>query len=332
MTTERARSYGLVGPIARASGVQRDFASCFHMRRMIQSNSTSRSKQEGDGYARLRVFFREAEQSAAIIVECWFGTPQGPVCAANFGWRAGAALARGRSAAGRGLPLAENSTKTALSRAIGSPRPHSRTGMAFISRRKISRSRTFRSFSRASDCRMPSAIDRGARWQTGCSKGLRTGIKTTAYPRQSGKRSRRISRAAPLERHFDSDADAEEPGRAMPDQARSRRRTAESAIDHGRCIHCFRCRRDADERSRALGRELRMGQLQTRWRGGSCANWKTSSAARLHIRFVDAGACGACMSEARQLNNPYYNMHRLGFFMTPTPRNADVLLGLRAGF
>ena len=32
------------------------------------------------------------------------------------------------------------------------------------------------------------------------------------------------------------------------------------------------------------------------------------------------------MSEARQINNPYYNMHRLGFFMTPTPRNADVLM------
>ena len=46
----------------------------------------------------------------------------------------------------------------------------------------------------------------------------------------------------------------------------------------------------------------------------------------LHIRFVDAGACGACISEARQLNNPYDNMHRLGFFITPTPRNADVLL------
>lgn len=46
----------------------------------------------------------------------------------------------------------------------------------------------------------------------------------------------------------------------------------------------------------------------------------------LYIRFVDAGACGACMSEARQLNNPDHNMHRLGFFITPTPRNADVLL------
>ncbi|MGB7698388.1 MAG: hydrogenase, partial [Methylovirgula sp.] len=46
----------------------------------------------------------------------------------------------------------------------------------------------------------------------------------------------------------------------------------------------------------------------------------------LHIRFLDAGACGACMSEARQINNPYYNMHNLGFFMTPTPRSADILL------
>ena len=46
----------------------------------------------------------------------------------------------------------------------------------------------------------------------------------------------------------------------------------------------------------------------------------------LHIRYLDAGACGACMSEARQLNNPYYNIHRLGFFVTPTPRNADILL------
>jgi Ni,Fe-hydrogenase III small subunit len=46
----------------------------------------------------------------------------------------------------------------------------------------------------------------------------------------------------------------------------------------------------------------------------------------LHIRVVDAGDCGACLSEVKQLNNPYYNMHRLGFFLTPTPRNADILL------
>jgi len=41
---------------------------------------------------------------------------------------------------------------------------------------------------------------------------------------------------------------------------------------------------------------------------------------------IDAGACGACLSEIEQINKPYYNMHRLGFFLTPTPRDADVLL------
>ena len=41
---------------------------------------------------------------------------------------------------------------------------------------------------------------------------------------------------------------------------------------------------------------------------------------------MDAGDCGACLNEVKQLNNPYYNMHRLGFFITPTPRHADVLL------
>ena len=46
----------------------------------------------------------------------------------------------------------------------------------------------------------------------------------------------------------------------------------------------------------------------------------------LHIRVVDAGACGSCLSEIEQINKPYYNMHRLGFFVTPTPREADVLL------
>ena len=46
----------------------------------------------------------------------------------------------------------------------------------------------------------------------------------------------------------------------------------------------------------------------------------------IHICVVDAGDCGACLNEVKQLNNPYYNMHRLGFFITPTPRHADVLL------
>ena len=46
----------------------------------------------------------------------------------------------------------------------------------------------------------------------------------------------------------------------------------------------------------------------------------------IHMIVVDAGDCGACLNEVKQLNNPYYNMHRLGFFITPSPRHADVML------
>jgi Ni,Fe-hydrogenase III small subunit len=46
----------------------------------------------------------------------------------------------------------------------------------------------------------------------------------------------------------------------------------------------------------------------------------------VHVRFVDAGASGALISEVRLLDAPPYNMHRFGIFVTATPRDADVLL------
>jgi Ni,Fe-hydrogenase III small subunit len=46
----------------------------------------------------------------------------------------------------------------------------------------------------------------------------------------------------------------------------------------------------------------------------------------LHVRLIDAGACGGCMGEARLVDAPPYNLHRFGIFITPTPRDADVLL------
>jgi formate hydrogenlyase subunit 7 len=46
----------------------------------------------------------------------------------------------------------------------------------------------------------------------------------------------------------------------------------------------------------------------------------------LHIRHVDAGSCNGCESELQALNNPFYNLHRLGIFFTASPRFADLLL------
>lgn len=46
----------------------------------------------------------------------------------------------------------------------------------------------------------------------------------------------------------------------------------------------------------------------------------------LFIRHVDAGSDGAAESEIQALSNPYYDLNRLGFFFTASPRHADVLL------
>jgi Ni,Fe-hydrogenase III small subunit/ferredoxin len=46
----------------------------------------------------------------------------------------------------------------------------------------------------------------------------------------------------------------------------------------------------------------------------------------IHIRHVDTGSDGGEEWEIQALTNPFYDIQRLGFFFTPTPRHADVLL------
>lgn len=152
-------------------------------------------------------------------------------------------------------------------------------------------------------------------------KGLRTGIKCGVYPGRI-EQAPGASPGRPIGIRPKSPAAADMLVARCPTKAIAARNGA-LAIDQSRCIHCFRCQRDIEE--------------PTAWDAGyewaaradeGAALRKLASAfgRSLHVRFVDAGACGACMSEARQINNPYYNMHRLGFFITPTPRSADILL------
>ena len=76
---ESALSYGLVGPIARASGVARDIRKLFPYAAYGSANFVTPVEEEGDGYARLRVFFHEAEQSAALMRHFLLSMPQGSV-------------------------------------------------------------------------------------------------------------------------------------------------------------------------------------------------------------------------------------------------------------
>jgi NADH:ubiquinone oxidoreductase subunit B-like Fe-S oxidoreductase len=60
--------------------------------------------------------------------------------------------------------------------------------------------------------------------------------------------------------------------------------------------------------------------------GRSVDRGRKSFRRSLHIRHVDAGSCDGCESEPQALNNPFYDLHRLGIFFTPSPRFADLLL------
>jgi Ni,Fe-hydrogenase III small subunit len=64
------------------------------------------------------------------------------------------------------------------------------------------------------------------------------------------------------------------------------------------------------------------GELAARLRAEALSLFGRS----LHIRTVDTGSCAVCESELRLLAAPHYDLHRLGFFFTPAPRHADLLM------
>jgi len=93
VSKEAALSYGLVGPIARASGVARDLRKLRPYAAYDEVDFAVPLEAEGDGYARLRILFAEAEQSAAIIRRRVSSLPAGPIRASHAASRAGTALA-----------------------------------------------------------------------------------------------------------------------------------------------------------------------------------------------------------------------------------------------
>ena len=150
-------------------------------------------------------------------------------------------------------------------------------------------------------------------------RGLLTGIQTTRFPARP-EQAPGVSPGLPIPGPLD-------PGAASAVAARCPTSAITPVppgveIDVGRCVHCYRCASDPGRLPWSGGYE---------WAGPPRHEPPLAPLARafrqsIHILVVDAGDCGACLHEVKQLNSPYYNMHRLGFFLTPTPRHADVLL------
>jgi Ni,Fe-hydrogenase III small subunit/Pyruvate/2-oxoacid:ferredoxin oxidoreductase delta subunit len=106
-------------------------------------------------------------------------------------------------------------------------------------------------------------------------------------------------------------------------------------IDYGRCVVCQLCTEACPTEAMAKSSDWAFGvrhRDDLRWVERSIAEARERDPQRdafrrsLHIRHVDAGSCNGCESELQALNNPFYNLHRLGIFFTPSPRFADLLL------
>jgi formate hydrogenlyase subunit 5 len=97
---DRALAYGLVGPIARATGISADMRKLFPYAVYGSLDFATPIEREGDGYARLRILFHEAEQSVAMVHHFLSALPKGPVSAPSATWRAGARLSAVEAPAG----------------------------------------------------------------------------------------------------------------------------------------------------------------------------------------------------------------------------------------
>jgi Ni,Fe-hydrogenase III large subunit len=92
VTEAEARAYGLVGPIARASGITRDMRRIQPYSGYAQYLFEVPRESEGDGYARLRVLFAETRQSLRIIEQALQALPVGLVRARDMPETTGCAL------------------------------------------------------------------------------------------------------------------------------------------------------------------------------------------------------------------------------------------------
>ncbi|WP_109480624.1 NADH-quinone oxidoreductase subunit NuoB [Paraburkholderia sp. C35] len=127
---------------------------------------------------------------------------------------------------------------------------------------------------------------------------------------------------------------------ATVDEGRSVESTGHTVpdVDWGRCIVCQRCTEVCPSGAFIPSHDWAVGvshredlhwaaskPLSATPRTGSDSDRRAFHRS-LHVRHVDAGSCNGCESELQALNNPFYNLHRLGICFTASPRFADVLL------
>src|ERR1035438_2005737 len=151
--------------------------------------------------------------------------------------------------------------------------------------------------------------------------GFGNGIQTTRYP-QAPESAPGVSPGRPLNTLFPNAAEAARAAANCPVDAITAV-DSRANVDFRKCVYCQRCHFGAPDQ---LLWDSSFEWTQAHSPQVGYEPLSSDFSRSLHVIVVDAGDCGACLNEVKQLNNPLYNMHRLGIFFTPTPRAADVLL------
>jgi len=106
-------------------------------------------------------------------------------------------------------------------------------------------------------------------------------------------------------------------------------------VDRGRCILCGDCVRAAPDRfafseryeSAARSRSALVLGAESEAPVRPVLGEQAGALRRsVHVRHIDCGSDGSEEWEIQALWNPYYDIQRLGFFLTAAPRHADILL------
>jgi Ni,Fe-hydrogenase III small subunit/ferredoxin len=179
-------------------------------------------------------------------------------------------------------------------------------------------------------------------------RGLRDGVVTTRWPAKPDPYAAAVRGPATVVDPSAADAD-ERLDRLCPTGAISHADDAGAnsgvRLDQGKCVQCGRCvaaRPDvfgwsegpaaaAMSRAGLLVPEVqetpqRLAALRDGLRARTAALRRS-----VHLRHVDAGSDGTEEWEILALLNPVYDVHRLGIFLTASPRHADIMLVTGAG-
>jgi Ni,Fe-hydrogenase III small subunit/ferredoxin len=168
-------------------------------------------------------------------------------------------------------------------------------------------------------------------------RGLRKGRVTTRYPNRPEAAPEGLRGKVEVRNDVAGDASPTGvcPTGAITVDARGRIR-----LDRGRCILCGDCVRAMPDRfAFASGYETAGRSRSALIAGGDDEDERSLEPIRealgqvasglrrsIHVRHIDCGSDGSEEWEIQALWNPYYDIQRLGFFLTNSPRHADVLL------